>query len=309
MHYLLQSENHYQRYEWTALKPWRMGKRYQLIRNHNHTTMLVNEEYFDYYSYTISLTSPTPFAVKDLKEIIRQKYLLLQQKYWRTDIVRYYFIDGCMQEYCMTNHVLGKTWNLSFVLRVMVLQHGHTLELQKHTTLSKITLIPKHLWLIQRIHYSLTKPFTLLHFSENEIACLSVKWWWYTSIDTLPFGLSLLRESFKDHDLSAYLYNDIDRIEKNPLLRKSVEEVMTFFLTQVIGRMHQHAILGVPCVVITRFASHAVFMKILQQLSVSYQATSFIPFTSSLIQEDTQDIEALIVKSWHTKQYKKKTWR
>jgi hypothetical protein len=95
----------------------------------------------------------------------------------------------------------------------------------------------------------------------------------------IPFGLSLLRDCFKEHEIAPYLYNDIERIEKNVLLRKTGEEVFTFFLTQLVAWMHQHSALGSPCILICPFATHPVFLEVIETLSASYQETVFIPFS------------------------------
>lgn len=298
MTYLLQLENQYQRFQWTPLKAGRLGGWSNLIDTKIHNTLLVNESYFDYYSYTIALTSPTTFTVKDLKEVIQQKVKLVRDKYERVEIVYHYLIEWCMTEYKPTSHVLWKSWNLSFILRVMVLKHLHVLELKKHLPVSQVKMIPKHLGLIQRISKVMIWRFTVLNFGDCEIACIAAQWWWFAAMSTIPFGLSLLRECFKEHEIAPYLYNDIQRIEKNILLRKTVEEVFTFFLTQLVAWMHQHCVLGSPCILICPFATHPVFLEVIETLSASYQETVFIPFSGQLIHEDTSDIDLLLVKSW-----------
>lgn len=297
MTYLLQLENQYQRFQWTPLKAGRLGQLKNLIDTQKYNTILVNETYFDYYSYTIALTSPTIFTVKDLKVVIQQKMKLVREKYGRVHIVYHYLIQGCMHEYTPVNHVLWKSWNLSFILRVMVLKHLHVLELKKYLPVSQLKIIPKHLGLIQRLNTVMTWRFTVLNFGDCEVACIASQWWWFTAMSCIPFGLSLLRECFKEHEIAPYLYNDIERIEKNTLLRKTVEEVFTFFLTQLVARMHQHAVLGSPCVLICPFATHSVFLEVIETLSASYQETVFVPFSGQLIQEDGSNIDMLLVQS------------
>lgn len=68
--------------------------------------MMVQESYFDYYSYTISITSPTSFTIKDLKVLIQQKIAAIKQKTGRREIVYHYIISKCMIEYEPALHVL-----------------------------------------------------------------------------------------------------------------------------------------------------------------------------------------------------------
>jgi hypothetical protein len=295
--YLLQWKKDYQRFEWNHAKPWRIWARHRLLREGVGATMMVQESYFDYYSYTISLTSPTSFTIKDLKTLIQQKVTAIKHKEWWREIVYHYIIGHCMVEYEPALHVLWKSWNLSFVLNIVVLQHMHVLELKKHCLPSTITIIPKHLWMVLRLGSTMQWPVSVLHFMENEIVVLWCQDGWYTSIDTAPFGLSLLYASLKDHDIAAYLYNDIDRLEKNMLLRKTVEEAFTFFLKQCVSRMHQQSVFWKPCILLCPFAKHPVFIEILELLSSKYHTAWFLPFSGKMIGVEGSSDERVLVQA------------
>lgn len=295
--YLLQWYNDYQRFEWTNAKPGRIWSWHSLLREGSPTTMMVHESYFDYYSYTIAITSPSSFTIKDLKTLIQQKITTVKQKTSRRELVYHYIVSQCMVEYEPALHVLWQSWNLSFVLNVVVLKHMHVLELKKHRLPSTVTIIPKHLWVVLRLWSTMQWPVSILHFSNNEILALWCQDGWYSTINTAPFGLSLLYESFKDHDVAAYLYNDIERLEKNVLLRKTVEEVFTFFLKQCVSWMRQQSVFWKPCILLCPFARHPVFIEILESLSSQYHGGWFLPFSGSMIWITWVSNEVVIVQS------------
>lgn len=295
--YLLQWKKDYQRFEWNDAKPWRRWSWYSLLREWTWTTMMVQESYFDYYSYTISITSPTSFTIKDLKVLIQQKIAAIKQKTGRREIVYHYIISKCMIEYEPALHVLWKSWNLSFALHIVVLQHMHVLELKKHCLPSSVTIIPKHLGVVLRLWSAIQWPVSIVHFMDNEIVVLWCQDWWYSAIDTAPFGLSLLYESFKDHDIAPYLYNDIDRLEKNLLLRKTVEEVFTFFLKQCVSWMRQQSVFWKPCILLCPFSKHPVFIEILESLSSQYHWAWFLPFSGNMIGVDWSNEDKILVQA------------
>ena len=299
--YILQWEKDYQRFEWVPLKAWRRGAWHALLRQWSWATMMVHESYFNYFSYTIVFTSPTVFTVRDLKALIQQKIHTIKISLWYSDLVYHYCIDRCMVEYEPSLHVLWKKGNLSFVLNVMVLRHVHVLELKKHCSPRAVTIIPKHLWVVSCLGLTMRWPVSLIHFQKNEIIALWCQNWRYTSIEVAPFWLELLYQSFKDHDIAAYLYNDIERLDKNILLRKTVEEVFTFFLKQCVSWMHQQALFGKPCVIICPFSKHPVFVEIMKSLSRPYHTWGFIPFSWWIIGETGDSDDLLVVKAWKHK--------
>lgn len=295
--FLIEWKNDYQRFEWTPLRSGRRWSWHSLLRKWVHTTMMVQESYFDYYSYTIALTSPTSFTIKDLKQLIQQKITHIKRTQWRRELLYHYTISHCMKECEPVLHVLWKSWNLSFVLNIVVLQHTHVLELKKHCLPSNVTIIPKHFWVVLRLGWMMQWPVSVLHFEENEIVAIWCQDGWYRTISTAPFGLTLLYESLKDHDIAAYLYNDIERLEKNMLLRKTVEEVFTFFIKQCVSWMHQQAVFWKPCILICPFAKHPVFVEVLELLSMQYHTIWFIPFSWTLLSINEIDTQSTLVKA------------
>jgi hypothetical protein len=76
------------------------------MQNDSKVTLMTHESYFDYFSFTVSLTSIHVFTVSELKKIITQKINSIKQQAGRREVVYHYLVDQCMVENESVRHVL-----------------------------------------------------------------------------------------------------------------------------------------------------------------------------------------------------------
>lgn len=283
MNILLQTDTHYQLYHSDPVRAGRFGDIKDIVDTQSSYTILLDEDSFQYFSYTITLTSIKPFTIGDLKWLIKQKLYDVKKQCGRPKIIYHYLVDQCFYQGSPTNHILGKTGDISCILRVFVLKHDHMLFRKHHLSIGASHFIPKHLWVIKSLGDKLWQARSYVDLREHQIDCFMIEWWWYSSISIAPFGLSLLRNCFKEHDIAPYLYNDIQRLQKNTLLQKTVLDGCSFFLQHLVSRLYQHSLFHKPLLIDGEFSQHEFFMDTFQSLSKPYHSSSILPLSPSMV--------------------------
>jgi len=254
-----------------------------LHKDFDTAVILLDESRFAFYSCKIECTSRHPFSIWELKEIIAQK---MHRMRWKEDIHTEYckhIIDNCSVDGNSVDHCVWKTGNISFDLNFFSLKKSDCMQCKKtvwSTFLDnkKYTIVPKTLYLIKYLTKVLRKrEFSFVTIHQKSCQFLSVQQWFYSRFESVNMWEKLVQACYKEHDIQQYLYEGYDRIEKNELLKKLVQESLSFYSLQFCNRLQQFVVEGYELMLMSNMITNPLFVPALQQHYHEYNRGFIVP--------------------------------
>lgn len=231
---------------------------------------LLEERYFDYFTFSIHFTAHKPFDIVQLKNLINEKithvkYTTQVHSPYVTNRIVNARVDG--QE---SDFLIGKTWQLVFDVQLFFLKpdavttfriaQGDRFFDDRH-----VTIYPRSLYMIDYLASHIHKDqFALLYIREDSCQLIVVKKNSYQDVHYLNMGIQLLKACYIEHDIEKYFWSGGQEIQQNAFLKKLIEEWVQFFTDNLCHRLRQYLPTHHDLVLVSDLVRNDVFMDCFQ---------------------------------------------
>jgi len=233
-------------------------------------TLLLEESRFHYYSYRIECTSRDPFTITDFKWFLKEKLKQISRRDGVSCEYCNHTVENCSVNGKSVEHYIGKQWDISFDLQIIVLKKDASRDI-KHAYWSSyisnplFTILPRTFYLMTHLKKTLKKDnFSLLMIYKNSCTLLWIHRGFYNRCETVNMWEKLLKACYKEHDIDKYLYEWYDRIEGNTILKRLVEESLLFYSQQVCYWLQQYLVQWYDFLLMSNLL-HKIYLRLYTQ--------------------------------------------
>ncbi len=258
--------------------------------------LLLGEEGFSYFCFSVSLQTHTPFTVHDLKGIVQEKLSYIKayhhqdSRYVHHEIA-HGRVNGQPQKY-----LLGKTGHLQFDLQIYMLQPELSYALRAHQhqeydpgkdqwkngvtgqgqQVKRLQVYPRSYFTCQFLTYHLHKEsYVLLVMYDEKTVLMRLEWGWWRAIEHVNRGLHHLKKIYREYGVEAFLYTSP---AEHPFAKKTVGEANRAFISQLVKRMRQYLPEKTSVIAIGRILKNPAFLEVLQEIYGSQCQGFLLPF-------------------------------
>lgn len=237
--------------------------------------LLLGEEYFSYFCFSISLQTQTPFTIHDLKEIVQEKLSYIKTYHHQDSRYVHHEIAHGRVNGQLERHLLGKTGKLQFDIQLYVLQPtiSYALRAQQHTQEGGLNIYPRSYFTCQFLTHHLQKEsYVLLVMYDEKTVLMRLEGGWWRAIEHVNRWLHHLKKIYREFGVEAYLYTSPT---EHPFARKTVGEANRAFISQLVKRMRQYLPEKASIIAIWRILKNPAFLEVLQEV---YGSGFLLPF-------------------------------
>lgn len=258
--------------------------------------ILLGEEYFSYFRFSISLHTQEPFAIHDLKNLIQEKISYIKTYHHQDSRYIHHEIAHGRVDGVFEKHLLGKSGHLQFDIQFYILKPtlAYSLRAYQNTPQTRPRIYPRSYFTCQFLTHHLQKEsYILMVMYDEKTVLMRLEWWWRRAIEQVNRGLHHLKKIYREFGVEAYLYTPPT---DHPFARNTVGEANRAFIQQLVKRIKQYIPQKSSVIAIWRILKNAGFLEVLQEvygsqgqgflLPFHYAQTMHTPYSSKVRQPD-----------------------
>ncbi len=227
---------------WYELMPKIVGR----LQTDQTMYFLLDERYFDYFTFQILFTANEPFDISQMKELLNEK--IAHVKYTtqvHSPYITHRIVNAQVDDE-ESNYLIWKTGQLKFDLQLFFLKPDAVTtfkiaQWERFFEDRRITMYPRSLCMIDYLAKHIHKEqFGMLYIWEDSCQLILIKQNSYQDVHYLNMGVQLLKACYAEHDIEKYFWSGTAEIQQNAFLKKLIEEWVQFFTDNLCQWLRQY---------------------------------------------------------------------
>ncbi len=194
---------------------------------------LLDENFFSFFVFDIYENFENRITIKNLKDIVEKKKIWILSNYENSWTLLYYYIEDINVDGDFFDYVIGKKGKVFFRLKMVFLKKEiDTLAsiCSGNNCFEKFSFYPQSIFTANFLKNKLKKKdISILYINEEFTKLVNFQKWFYHFVDEINFGLSSLKDVFKEKNILDFYYKSFSYEDINQFTENLIRDSLDFF--------------------------------------------------------------------------------
>ncbi len=247
---------------------------------------LLDDKRFSFSRFDIFTHFDTTFGLKDLQDIIKQKWDTEKKKHGLSWEKLVSYIDTIYVNGESKKYIIGETGDIFFRLYMIYIEK---ISLYQFNSIygdvlknKKVTIVPQSFHSLLFLRNTLKKEnFLLMYITDTYCKVIKEENGFYQNIEFLNLWTHALRQMYKDNDILEYRNKPYQDIEINELAKNLVKKTLHFYVQLLCKRLFDKNLAGTDIILVSSVIKNEHFLEVFNEEYKKYTNNYIVPFHSS----------------------------